>query len=346
MAAQLERTYTTASSSDRRAQILVVSLGLLICVTLVPFLTGLLGALVLNVMFGRPNALLAARMGRRPAAVVVTLLAALLIVIPAIWLAMTLTAEAPATLYALEHGRIISSIASMRVGDLDVGAMVAASSTELLTWLSGAAVRVVGGTVHATINLVIALFGMYFLLVAPSGAWLRVARYLPFSAEGVERLRERFYLVTEGTIFGTALVALLQGATVGVGFALVGLPNAVFWGVITAAVSLLPVIGSAFVWVPGVIVLIADQRYGAALALALIGGVVASNVDNVVLLMINKRVSGLHPMLTLVGAFAGVKALGIAGVLLGPLALSYFFALVNLYEEEHGGGLQPSRDVR
>ena len=107
MAAQLERRYPTASPSNRRAQILVVSLGLLICVTLVPFLTGLLGALVLNVIFGRPNALLAARMGRRPAAVVVTLLAALLIVIPAIWLAMTLTEEAPATLYALEHGRII-----------------------------------------------------------------------------------------------------------------------------------------------------------------------------------------------------------------------------------------------
>jgi predicted PurR-regulated permease PerM len=342
MVPQLERGHTSASASDRRAQFLVVSLGLLIGVTLLPFLTGLLGALVLSVMLGRPKELLAVRLGQRPAAACITLLAAVLIVLPGVWLAMTITAEAPATLYALEHGRLVSSITSMRVGNVDVGAVIAESSAQTVAWLSGALVQLAGGTVRATINLVIALFGLYFLLIAPRDAWLRVARYLPFSAEGVERLRQRFYLVTEATLFGTALVALLQGTIVGVGFALVGFPSPVFWGVVTAAASVLPVMGSALVWVPGVIVLVANQRYGAALALALIGGGLASNIDNVARLMINRRVSGLHPMLTLVGAFAGVRALGVAGVLLGPLALSYFFELVNLYEEEHGAETRPA----
>jgi predicted PurR-regulated permease PerM len=345
MATQIGRAYTPTSSNDRRAQILVVSLGLVIGLTLLPFLTGLLGALVLYVMLGRPNDLLAARVGRRVAAVGVTLLAAVLIVLPAVWLAMTITAEAPATLYALEHGRVVSSIASMRVGNVDVGATIAESSSQLLAWLSGAIVQLLGGTVRATINFVIALFGLYYLLVAPHDSWLRVARFLPFSSEGVEMLRQRFYLVTEATVFGTALVAALQGTIVGIGFALVGLPSPVFWGVVTAAASVMPVLGSALVWIPGVIVLLANGRYGAALALAVIGGGVASNIDNVARLAINRRVSGLHPMLTLVGAFAGVRALGIAGVLLGPLALSYFFELVSLYEHEHRGatGLSSER---
>lgn len=333
------------SSTDRRAQILVVALGLVIGVTLLPFLTGLLGALVLHVMLGRLNPPLAARVGQRPAAVCVTLLAAVLIVLPVAWLATTMTAEAPATLDALEHGSIISSIASIRVGDVNVGATVAESSAGLFAWLSRGVVQLLGGTVRATINFVIALFGLYFLLVAPPDRWLRVAHYLPFSPEGVEKLRQRFYLVTEATIFGTALVATLQGTIVGVGFALVGFPSPVFWGVVTAAASVLPVLGSALVWIPGVIVLIANDRYGAALALAVIGGGIASNIDNVVRLIINRRVSGLHPMLTLVGAFAGVRALGIAGVLLGPLALSYFFQLLTLYEEEHGAKMQPSSEA-
>ena len=284
-------------------------------------------------------------MGRRFAAVGVTVLAALLIALPAVWLAMMMTAEAPATLYALEHGRVVSSIASIRVANVDVGAMVAESSAQLVAWLFRSIVQLLGGTVRASINLVIALFGLYFLLVAPHDGWLQVARYLPFSPEGVEMLRQRFFLVTEATLFGTALVAVLQGTIIGIGFALVGLPGAAFWGVVTAAASVLPVLGSALVWIPGVIVLLANERFGAALALALIGGGIASNIDNFARLLVNRRISGLHPMLTLVGAFAGVRALGIAGVLLGPLALSYFFELVNLYEEEHGRGRGESARV-
>jgi predicted PurR-regulated permease PerM len=78
------------------------------------------------------------------------------------------------------------------------------------------------------------------------------------------------------------------------------------------------------------------ERYGAAIGLALVGGVVASNLDNLVRMVIFKRVSDIHPMVTLVGAFAGVKYMGLIGVLLGPLAITYFFELLRVYQDEHG----------
>ena len=105
-------------------------------------------------------------------------------------------------------------------------------------------------------------------------------------------LRQRFYSVTEATLLGTALVAALQGSVVGFGFALVGLPNAALWGVITAIASVMPVLGSALIWFPAVLVLLVDGRFGAAVVLTLIG-VVASNIDNVARLAVNRRVSGL-----------------------------------------------------
>jgi predicted PurR-regulated permease PerM len=71
----------------------------------------------------------------------------------------------------------------------------------------------------------------------------------------------------------------------------------------------------------------------AALALALIGVAVASNIDNVARLVVFRRVSGIHPMLTLVGAFAGVRVFGAIGVFLGPLILSFMMELVRSYEE-------------
>jgi Predicted permease len=241
-----------------RARILVVSLGVVITVALLPFVTGLLGAAVLYVVFGRLHTMLASRVGRRAGGLLTTLLAALLIVLPGMWLAMTLVGEGPAAVAAFEDGRFVSTISSFRVGNIDIGTAIATASTDLLSWLSSAILQLVGGAVRATINLVIAIFGLYFLLVAPPRSWTLVSGYLPFSAKGVDELRQRFYLVTEATLFGTALVAVLQGTIVGVGFALVGLPNAALWGVITAIASVLPVLGSALVWFPAVLVLLVD----------------------------------------------------------------------------------------
>ena len=109
-------------------------------------------------------------------------------------------------------------------------------------------------------------------------------------------------------------------------------------------VSILPVLGSSLGWGPGVLVLAANGRYGAALALLLVGVIVASNIDNVLLPVVYRHVSGLHPMATLVGAFSGIELLGLPGLLLGPLAIAYALELIHLYEEEYGdpGNATPS----
>ena len=123
---------------------------------------------------------------------------------------------------------------------------------------------------------------------------------------------------------------------------MVGLPSASFWGVITAMVSVLPMLGSALVWVPGTLVLVMGERWGAAVLLAGIG-FFAGNIDNIIRLVVFKKVSNIHPMATLIGAFAGLKYFGLLGVLLGPLAIAYFFEMLKMYRQEyvlgtgHGG---------
>jgi predicted PurR-regulated permease PerM len=97
------------------------------------------------------------------------------------------------------------------------------------------------------------------------------------------------------------------------------------------------VLGSALVWVPGTIVLLSEQRYAAAAILGVIGFVVASNIDNLVRPIVFRRVSHVHPLISIVGAFAGMRYFGLLGVLLGPLALVYFLELVHAYSLEHGG---------
>jgi len=324
-----------------RAQLLLTALGLAIAFAVFPLAAGLLGALVLHVATAPLHSRLARYLPTRAAAVVVIVATALLIFLPAAWLLAVAIDATPDALRQLRDNPTLARISAIRVGDLDVGTRVVDASGAILSWMSGQVFRIIGGAVRGTLNGAVALFGLYFLLCAPPASWSRVAGFLPFSREGADLLAHRFRQVTEATLLGTALTSVLQGAVVALGFAVTGLSDPWFWGVVTAVVSVLPVFGSALVWVPGTVALAAQGRYGAAMALAAIGAGVASNIDNVMRPVVNRRVSNLHPMVTLVGAFAGVGVLGLPGILLGPLAITYFFELAALYRREFGPPDQP-----
>jgi len=319
-----------------RAQLLLTVLGIAIAFAVLPLAAGLLGALVLHVAAAPLHRRLATYLPVRAAAMVVVVATALLIFLPAAWLLAVAIDATPDALRQLRDNPALARISAIRIGELDVGTRVVDASGAIISWMSGQVFNVLGGAVRATLNGAVALFGLYFLLAAPPASWSRVAAYLPFSRDGGDLLAQRFRQVTEATLLGTALTSVLQGAVVALGFAVTGLSDPWFWGVVTAVVSVLPVFGSALVWVPGTIALAAQGRYGAAMVLAGIGAAVASNIDNIMRLIVNRRVSNLHPMTTLVGAFAGVGVLGLPGILLGPLAISYFFELTALYRREFG----------
>ena len=324
-------TARPAGGEPRLQRVLLVS-GALILLAVAPYLSGLLGAVVLHVCTATPHRRLARVAGARPAAGAVVLAVAVLLLVPGTWLAATTATEAADALTRLQRGDLLARLSHTRVGGLDVGRDVASAGTALLAWLSGRALALFGSATRATLNLMIALFGLYYLLLGGGALWRRALRLVAVPERVAELLRDRFVAVTEAMVLGTLLTALIQGTIVGAGFAVVGLHAPVLWGVVTACVSVLPVLGSALVWVPGVALLALDHRYGAALFLGVLGAGVASNLDNVVRLVVYRRVSGIHPMLTLVGAFAGVGVFGVAGVLVGPLVLSYFFELLTLDE--------------
>ena len=315
---------------------IILALGVAIAIALSPFAIGLLGALVLTVIIGPVHARLAAMIGPSRASMLVVVLVALLILIPGGVVLGLVIGEGPAAARAIQNNALLDWLRGQRMGGVDVGAQLAKASGTILEWLSAQALGVAGAAARGTINLIIALFGLYFLLEGGGRVWLRTKRYLPFSDKNADALHARFVSVTQATFLGLAATATLQGTLVGIGFAIVGLPGASFWGVITAVASVIPVVGGALVWVPGCLVLLVEKEYGNAAILAAIGGVLVANIDNVVRPYINRRVSNVHPLVTLVGALAGLRYFGLLGVLMGPLAITWFFELLRIYDEEYG----------
>jgi predicted PurR-regulated permease PerM len=322
----------------RRARTARVAIGLLTLVlawACVPYLAGLLGAIVLHVLCAPAYRRLAPRLGSRGAAVLITVAATLLLVVPMLALVAGALQQAPVALAHVARRDVFDRAATLHVGPVDIGAQIARTGDAALAWISSRALHVAGSVTRATLNLLIAVVGLYYLMPSARTLWHQVSPFVPFSRAGTEALRERFVLVTEATLLGLVAASVSQELVVGLAFWAVGLPNPLVWGVVTGVTSVLPILGASLVWLPGVVVLVVDGRYGAATALGLIGLVIASNIDNVVLPSIYRRVSGIHPMATLVGAFAGVELLGVVGLLLGPLAITYTLELIRLYRAEY-----------
>ena len=321
---------------SRRARIVIVVLVAGVAWASLPFLGGLLSAVVLAVLLAPAQRRLAPRVGPRRSALVLTLASILLLVAPLALLLAASVQEAPRLLQRVLASAAFARLSELRVGPLDVGAQVADAGRDLVTWGSTRLVSAAAGVAHTVLNLLLAVVGLYYLLPNGAALWRRVRAFIPFSDTGVDHLAERFSSITEAALLGILATAVSQGLTVGLGFWIVGLPNPVLWGAVTGLVSVLPILGSAIVWVPAVAVLLLSGRPGAALALGLIGAVIVSNIDNVVRPVVYRRVSGVHPMASLLGAFAGVEMFGIIGLVLGPLAIAYCLELIRLYQMEYG----------
>ena len=326
---------TILDTPRERASLLILALAIGILLAVAPFLSGLLGAAVLYVVFVKLYRRLE-RIMKPAAAAIVTLTVALVIVaLPLAWLIGVVIAQAPEALRTFQSSTVFTSIAGLRIGGFGVGSELAKASGTIATWLSARVFSFVGSATSAVLNLVIAFFGLYYMLRSDGDTWDTIRPYIPFSPSTADALRDRFVSVTEATLLGTMLIAVIQGTLVGTGFWIVGLPNPFFWGTVSAIASILPVLGTALVWLPAVLVLLVQNRYGAAITMLVIGAGIASNIDNLIRPLVYRRVSHIHPMITLVGAFAGVKYFGLLGVLLGPLAIAYLFALLYFYREEY-----------
>ena len=318
-----------------RAAFLIFVLGLGLAWTLWPFSTGLIGAPVLYVVFAPVHHWLAQRIKPGISAALVVLLGVILVLGPGVSFVGVIAGEAQDMASGVIRSPLLSRLRELRIGPYDVGAQIEALGSRLVSFIGTSALGLIGTATRLGIQLTITFFGLYYLLVAPQTAWRQVQPFIPFSRRNTEILRDRFRDVTISTLIGTGLTSTVQGVLVGVAFWIAGIPNALFWGVVTVVLAILPVVGSGLVWGPGVLSLALEGNYGRAVGLALWGVIVVGNVDNVIRPMVFRRWAQIHPFITIIGAFAGIQYFGLLGLVIGPLAISYFFELIRMYRAEY-----------
>ncbi len=188
------------------------------------------------------------------------------------------------------------------------------------------------GVVGTLVDFFLMLFLLFFLLRDGERMLAHAVRLIPLAPARRERLLVYLSGVLRAVVFGTVATAIIQGALIGVGFALAGLPSPLVLGVLAAAASFIPAVGTAAVLVPAVLYLLATQRWGAALFLAL-WSIAIAVAEQLLRPMLSRRHGSVSTLAVFVGAIGGVEAFGLIGVVLGPVLLSLIAALVAMLEE-------------
>jgi predicted PurR-regulated permease PerM len=209
-------------------------------------------------------------------------------------------------------GELASKISFFLVNSLSAGAM---------------------GTVNFIFMFFVFLYASYFFLIDGKNLIDRILYYLPLEEENEKRLLGRFTSVSRATLKGTALIGVMQGILAGLAFAVAGIEAAVFWGTVMTALSIIPAVGSALIWIPASIILAAGGSYFKAAALALFCGLVVGSLDNVLRPMLVGKDTQMHDLLIFLGTMGGIALFGVIGFIIGPIVAALFVTIWEIYGE-------------
>jgi len=186
-------------------------------------------------------------------------------------------------------------------------------------------------TVNALFNLVIMLYVMFYFLTMGDVLLGKILYYLPLTDEDEQRLLHRFTSVAGATMKSTLIIGILQGGLCGLAFFLAGIQGAVFWGTVMAVMSIIPAFGTAIIWGPalGILALGGDVR--GVVILAVLCGVVAGNLDNVLRPRLVGKDTEMHDLFVLFGTLGGISLFGLLGIIVGPIIAALFITLWELY---------------
>lgn len=317
-----------------------------------PFLSTLVWAAVLAVMFQPVNRLL-----RRPlrgrkglAALLSTAAVIFLIVFPFAFLVKLLAQELVDAYRVLERSfaegywerlwkaleasapvKKLLDLLSSGGEEVDLEALVLGQVRHFALYLANQSASFIKGLSSAVFQFVLMVVALFYLFRDADAIVERMKLLLPLSQEEKEELLSRVVKMIHATLYGGLLVAVLQGFLGGVGFLVVGLPSPVLWGTVMAVLSFLPVVGAYLVWIPAAIVLLLQGSYLKALVLLGWGAAVVSSVDNFVRPLFISGRTKVHPLLLFFAILGGIKAFGLLGVVAAPLIVAFALAMLDFY---------------
>lgn len=327
--------------NDRLKQIgfllLILFLAVLLFMEMFTFFPGFLGAVTLYVISRKwMFKLVEHRKWRKsPAAALLMVLSFLVILLPIGMLINMLGAKAA---YAANHSTELINSLKQTNAQLENALGFSLLTPERLQKIQEGVTAFLPGFLGATFNtlttIALMYFMLYFMLVNGRKMEENLYEYIPLKDKNVERLGKEFNTLVIANAVGIPLIAVVQGIISLIGYLIFGIPQPFFWFVITCFTAMLPVIGAAAVYVPLGVYLLASGSTWQGIAVLVYGFGVVGTSDNVARMLLAKRIADVHPLITIFGVIIGVSLFGFIGLIFGPLLISMFILLLDIYGNE------------
>lgn len=304
---------------------------------------------ILFILFRTPHRWLLSRMeGKRTTAAVISTFAVILIlIIPAIFLAIALFGEArhaselarewftPEKLYEIHRnnswieGRLNISAQQLLAYRLQILDVIRNNQLETLkqgwTWaLTG---------FKFIVDFTFALFILFFLFRSVDRIGLAVYRNLPFPDKIEKHIGDRMVQIFDAVVKGNLMISVVQGGVIGIVFWFCDLSTPLLWGAVAAPFALIPVIGTAVVWFPGAVYLYTHNHETMAASMAVTCLVAYFLLENLVKPLLLDKDLNLHPLFLFLAIVGGLNAFGIKGLILGPFIVTMFVTIWELISE-------------
>ena len=137
------------------------------------------------------------------------------------------------------------------------------------------------------------------------------------------------------TLYGTLVVAVVQGTLGGLMFWWLGLPAPLLWGIVMGLLAVVPVLGAFVIWIPAAIFLVLEGSGGKALLLTLWGGIVVGGIDNLLYPMLVGRRLKMHTVLAFISIVGGLIVFGLSGLILGPVIFTVTRLLLKIWSSRN-----------
>lgn len=316
--------------------IMIVGLGILLFRQAQPFMNGILGAFTLYLLLRGFSNWLKKKIKPLASVWIITIGTTMFILIPLSLFSWALVNQISNlhfdTADIIRPAQQMISIIEEKTG-FDV--LSEKNLSFIISQVSSIGHSIMTGVSDLIVNLAVAIMLLFFMLWEGDKMEQFISELLPFEENNKREVLQKIQLIVRSNAIGIPLLAIIQGFISLFGYLLCHAPNPVLTAMLTGFASIVPLVGTALVWVPvtAYFFIIGDWVHG--LILLAYGGIIISQCDNLIRFILQKKMANIHPLITIFGVVAGLPIFGFMGIIFGPLLVSLFLLFLDMFRKEY-----------
>lgn len=335
------------STQKRLGNIFFYGLAILVAyfvyLVLSPFLVSLAWAAVLVVVTYPVHERILRRWRPNSAALISTVAVTLILIVPTILVLIAFARQAVGAVESI-HLRLGESpyawsdrfwerlqLRFPEFAQTDVGGIIHRYAEQGAAYIAARFGAILRNTAEFIFDMAFTILGMFFFFRDGHTLANRLRRSLPLEEAQQDRIMDETHGLIFATVTSSLAAAGVHGVLGAIAFAITGVKGPLFWGTLMGFFSFIPVIGTAFIWVPLSLSLMFTGHLAAGLILVAICSVGLGMVDNVVRPLLIRGRAEMNTLLIFIGVLGGVHVFGLLGVVLGPIVIAAGVTLLDFY---------------